>query len=315
MPGPRRSERLQQQLQQVAGRRQQAQTPEFKMKDLGEAKFLLGIEIWRLEGGGVMITQEKYAKEVVRRFGMEDSKPASTPLEDGSKLGSKQAPQTPKEEKDMEGKPYRSLVGSLMYLTTCTRPDLSMAVSTLSRFCSNPGKAHWEAARRVLRYVKGTMGEGLVYKRGEALPVWGYSDASYGTCLDTFRSRSGWVFMSAGGAVSWGSKLQEVVALSSCEAEYMGLTYAAQEGIYLRQLQDELEEGAKGRKESLQLLADNQASIKLANNPVFHKRSKHIAIKWHWIRERVENGEVEVDFVGTREMAADMLTKHATRKC
>jgi hypothetical protein len=114
--------------------------------------------------------------------------------------------------------------------------------------------------------------------------------------------------------VSWGSKLQDVVALSSCEAEYMGLTFAAQEGIYLRQLQAELEDGKKGEKEALQLLADNEASIKLANNPVFHKRSKHIAIKWHWIRERVEEGEVVVDFVGTKEMAADMLTKHASPK-
>ena len=206
----------------------------------------------------------------------------------------------------MEGVPYRNLMGSLMYLAVWTRPDLAMAVSILSRFSQNPGVKHWEAAKRVVRYLKGTIDHGILYKVGEDVPVWGYSDASYGSDPDTKRGRSGYIFMSGGGAVSWGSKLQEVVALSSTESEYMAMAYAVQEASYLQTFQKEMGVDQEG----VVLLCDNQSAIKLAKNPIFHKRSKHIAIKYHYIREKVESGEVELAFVATRDMAADQLTKH-----
>ena len=149
----------------------------------------------------------------------------------------------------------------------------------------------------MLRYVKGTVGEGL-----------GYNDASYGSDHETKKRRSGYVFLSAGAAVSWGSKLQDVVALSSTEAEYMAMGHTVQEGLYLQML--ELEMGIESEKGGTLLLLDDQLAIKLAKNPVFHKRSKHIAIKYHFMREKVENKEFNFAFVRTLSMAADQLTKH-----
>ena len=190
---------------------------------------------------------------------------------------------------EMADVPYRSFVGSLMYLAVYTRPDLSMAVSALDRFCQNPQPVHWEAAKKVLRYVKGTVGEGLGYNLGEDLAVRGNSDASYGSDSESMRGRSGYVFMSAGAAVSWGSKLQDVVSLSSTEAEYMAISHAMQEGLYRRMLQAELR--VEVELGGTVLFMDNQSAIKLAKNPVFHKRSKHIAIRFQFIWEKVDEGE------------------------
>ena len=160
----------------------------------------------------------------------------------------------------------------------------------------------------MLRYVKGTAGEGLGYSPGEDLAACRYSDASYGSDQETKKGRSGYVFLSAGAAISWGSKLQDVVALSSTEAEYMAMGHAVQEGLYLQMLQ--LEMGIKPEEGGALLLLDNQSAIKLAKNRVFHKRSKHIAIKYHFIREKVENKEFNFEFFRTLSMAADQLTKH-----
>ena len=280
----------------------------FKMKDMGSAHFLLGVEIRRRLDGGYFMVQEKYASEVVSRYGMGDAKIVSTPFEPGSTFGSEDVLDQERVDPGMVDVPYRSLVGSLMYLAVCTRPDLSMAVSSLSRYSQNPKMEHWEAAKRVLRYIKGTVGEGLAYSPGEEIAVWGYSDASYGSDDETKRGRSGFVFISGGAAVSWGSKLQDVVALSSTEAEYMAICHAMQEGLYLRMLQQEM--GANPESGGTLLLVDNQSSIKLAKNPVFHKRSKHIAIRFHFIREKVESEEFNLEFVRTLAMAADQLTKH-----
>ena len=284
----------------------------FKMKDMGSAHFLLGVEIRRRLDGGYFMVQEKYAKEVVSRFGLADAKTVSTPFEPGSNFGEEEISMQVGEDPEMSNIPYRSLVGSLMYLAVCTRPDLAMAVSSLSRYSQNPRMEHWDAAKRVLRYIKGTVGEGLAYSPGEDVAVWGYSDASYGSDNETKRGRSGFVFMSGGAAVSWGSKLQEVVALSSTEAEYMAISHAMQEGLYLTMLQTEM--GIQKEEGGTLLLVDNQSSIKLAKNPVFHKRSKHIAIRFHFIREKIDSGEMQLEFVRTLAMAADQLTKHVGLK-
>ena len=144
------------------------------MKDLGEARFLLGIEIRRHKNGDVFLVQEKYARGVLSRFNMEGCKSVSTPLELGSHLDSSQQPTSDAEMEQMINIPYRSAIGSLMYLSTCIRPDISAAVSELSKFSQNPGAEHWEGVKRVLRYVSSTVGEGLLYKRGAQIGVWGY---------------------------------------------------------------------------------------------------------------------------------------------
>ena len=279
---------------------------EFKMKDLGEARFLLGIEIRRQENGDVLLVQEKYAGDVLKRFNMEGSKPVSTPIELGTQLEVSQQPATEQERSEMVNVPYRSAIGSLMYLATCTRPDLAASVSELSKFSQDPGMTHWEGVKRVLRYVKGTVGEGLLYKRGAQVAVWGYSDAGHAGDKETSKGRCGYVFLSAGAAVSWRSSMMKIVTHSSCESEYVGLSEAGNEAIYLQQLQGEMGIGA----EKVLLLGDNESSLKLAMNPVFHQRSKHIRIKYHSLRDRVEEGLLELGKVDTGLNAADMLTKN-----
>ena len=279
---------------------------EFKMKDLGEARFLLGIEIRRQENGDVLLVQERYARDVLVRFSMVGCKSVSTPLELGSKLEVSQQPTTDEGKAEMIDVPYRSAIGSLMYLSTCTRPDISAAVSELSKFSQNPGLAHWEGVKRVMRYVSGTVSDGLLYKRGAQVEVWGYSDSSHASEKETSRGRAGYIFMSAGAAISWRSSMMKVVTHSSCESEYVGLSEAGNEALYLQQLQGEMKIG----KECVLLFGDNESSLKLAMNPVFHQRSKHILLRYHSLRERVENGIIELGKVDTGLNAADMMTKN-----
>lgn len=279
---------------------------EFKMKDLGEARFLLGIEIRRQKNGDVFLVQEKYARGVLGRFNMEGCKLVSTPLELGSHLNSSQQPTSDIEVKKMIDVPYRSAIGSLMYLSTCTRPDISAAVSELSKFSQNPGVEHWEGVKRVFRYVSGTVGEGLLYKRGAQVGVWGYSDSGHAGDRETSRGRSGYIFLSAGAAISWRSSMMKVVTHSSCESEYVGLSESGNEAVYLTQLQSELGVG----NPSVLLYGDNESSLKLAENPVFHQRSKHILLRYHSLRDRVESGIIELCKVDTGLNAADMMTKN-----
>ena len=137
----------------------------------------------------------------------------------------------------MELVPYRSAVGSMMYLAVCTRPDISAAVSALSSFNANPGRAHWEGVQHVLRYLKGTASSGIRYRKGASTDIWGFTDASHLTCPDTGRSRTGFALISAGGVVTWQSKLTGNASLSSCESEYMGLANTGQEVSWMRTLQ------------------------------------------------------------------------------
>ena len=182
-----------------------------------------------------------------------------------------------------------------MYLSTCTRPDISAAVSELSKFNQNPGLAHWEGVKRVMRYVSGTVSDGLLYKRGAQVQVWGYSDSGHGGEKETSRGRHGYVSFSAGTAVSWRLARMKVVTHSSCESEYVGLSESGNEAIYIQQLQEEMRIG----KKCVLLLGDNESAIKLAENHVFHQKSKHILLKYHSIRDKVEEGQIELCKVDT----------------
>ena len=259
--------------------------------------------------GDILLVQEKYVHDILKQFDMVGCKPVSTPLEPGAKLSVVDSPVDELGKAAMEAYPYRQVVGKLMYLAICTRPDISQAVSELSRFNSNPGLKHWESALRVLRYLSGSAGLGLLYKRGESKDLWGYVDASHTSCPDTGKGRTAYVFMSGGAPVSWASKRVGSDSLSSCETEYMGLTLAAQEASYLGDLRDEMYgvKGAKGK--CIQLMTDSQSATSLAENPVYHGRSKHIRAKWHFIRKRVESGMVKLIDVRTEFMGADMMTK------
>ena len=181
-----------------------------KVKDLGEAQFLLGIELRRMQPGmrvgDILMVQEKYALEILEEFEMVGCKAASTPLEPGVKLSVVDSPPDDLGKARMEAYPYRKLMGNLMYLAVCTRPNICQAVSELCRFNSNPGLKHWESAMRLLRYLSGTAGVGLMYKRGASKDLWGYVDASHTSCPDTGKGRSAYVLISGGAPVSWASK-------------------------------------------------------------------------------------------------------------
>jgi len=189
-----------------------------------------------------------------------------------------------------------------------TRPDIAYAVGAVSRYSSNPGELHWKAVKRILRYLKGTANFALEYNGGSSEKVKGYSDADWAGSLDDRRSTTGYVFTMNGAAVTWSSKKQPTVALSTTEAEYMAMTQAAKEAIWIRRFLAEVLGENEEANEKLEVFTDNQGALALAQNPVFHARTKHIDIRHHFIRE-VEGKDLSVSFCGTEEMVADVLTK------
>ena len=194
---------------------------EFKMKDLGPAKRILGMRIKRdLQKGLLWLDQDKYGDKLLERFNMTDAKPVSTPLAPHFKLSAAFCPTTATEKGLMSKIPYEQAVGSLMYLMVCTRPDLALALGKVSRYMSNPGKVHWEAVKWILRYLKGTKGVGLLFDKNSnnAKSLLGYVDADYGQDLDGRRSTTGYLFTLGGGCISWRSTLQKCVAQSTTES-------------------------------------------------------------------------------------------------
>ena len=283
---------------------------EFEMKDLGDAKKILGMEITRDRDQGVVyLSQRHYLKKVLRRFGMDDNtKPVSTPLAPHFKLSAALSPSNEEEEKCMVHVPYASVVGSLMYAMVCTRPDISHAVSMVSRYMHNPGKKHWEAAKWILRYIKGTVNLGLKFERNrknvERFLV-GYTDSDFAGDLDNRRSTTGYVFTMASGPVSWRSTLQSTVALSTTEAEYMAIAEAMKEAIWSHGLVVDL--GVN--QEKVEVHSDSQSAIHLAKNQVHHARTKHIDVRYHFVRDVVNEGVIIIHKIDTAENPADMLTK------
>ncbi len=201
---------------------------------------------------------------------------------------------------------YQQLVGSLLYAAICTRPDIAHAVAMCCRFTANPNVAHLTAAKRILRYLWGTSNYGLLYQRHEHEKLIGYSDADWAGDHDTRRSTTGHVLKLTGAAITWLSQRQPVMALSSTEAEYIALSSAAQQAVWLRRLYEELGLDAKAPNE---VCEDNQGAICLASNPVAHKRTKHIDIRHHYICECVTAGLIKLVYVPTQEMTADLFTK------
>ena len=207
---------------------------------------------------------------------------------------------------------YRGLIGGLLYLSVYTRPDISYSVGVLSQFLANPGLVHWTAAKRILRYLRNSIGVGISYRRdNEGLVLAGASDADWAGNLDDRRSTSGYVFsvQREGGVTSWSSKRQPTVALSSTEAEYVALAAAGQEVLFLRSL---LEEFGFAQILPTVISEDNQSCISMTKHSE-HKRTKHIDIKFHFLRDLVRDGVISVHYVPTESMVADIMTKHISR--
>lgn len=274
----------------------------FDIKDLGKLHHFLGMKIIQDEATGkVWVGQQAYTESLLRKFGMEDAKPVATPVDTSTKLVKGK-----ESDECADQQQYQSAVGSLLYLAMATRPDITFAVSKVAKFCTMPTKQHWTAVKRILRYLRSTADYGLVFTPHSSGDCVGYSDADWGGDLDDRKSTSGYLFQIGGGAVSWRSKKQTCVALSTAEAEYVALASAAQEAMWMRQLTALLGDRPQ---EAVTVFEDNQSAICMTKNPQFHGRSKHISIKYHFIRDQVDKGSVKLQYCPTEDMVADMLTK------
>lgn len=284
----------------------------FKMTDLGQISNILGISIQREGATGRMhLSQKKYIEELLEKFNMKIAKTVSTPIDPNLKITKEMSPTTEDEREEMKNRPYRELIGGLIYLANATRPDIAFAASTLSRFCSDPGRDHWIIAKRILRYLKATSHYGITYgKDGKQLRA--YTDSDWAGDLDDRRSCSGNVLMLSTGPISWKSKKQASVALSTMEAEYAALCEVSREIVYIRRLLIHMG-FEKYVTSPIDVFCDNQSAIHLSKNAVYHKRSKHIDINFHFTRELVERKEIVIHYLQTELMLSDILTKSLTR--
>lgn len=270
---------------------------EFDMTDLGKMRFFLGIEVLQ-KCDGIYICQKKYALDVLRRFGMIDCNSVSTPIVPGFKVSKEGG-------RSVDETYYKQLVGSLMYLTA-TRPDMMFITCLLSRYMAKPMEIHLQAAKRALRYLKGTVNYGIHYKKGINSELLAFTDSDYAGDLDDRKSTSGYVFLMSSGAVSWCSKKQPIVTLSTTEAEFVAASVCACQGIWMKRILKELGHSNGG---CTTVMCDNSSTIKVSKNPVMHGRSKHIDVRFHFLRNLTKNGTIELVHCGSQDQVADIMTK------
>ncbi|KAD7478171.1 hypothetical protein E3N88_01307 [Mikania micrantha] len=275
----------------------------FEMTDMGFLEYFLGLEVFQ-NSKGIFLGQKSYVVNLLKKFGMSNCNIEATPVNVLEKL------QMEDGQDKVDAELYRSLVGGLIYLTH-TRPDLAYAVSLVSRFIQSPSKNHFGAGQRILRYVAGTTNFGVWYKKDAPITLIGYSDSDWASSIDNRKSVSAYVFMLGTGAVSWCSKKQLTVALSSTEAEYIASTGAACQGVWIRRILEDL--GFKQDGATV-IYCDNNSAINLSKNPVLHSRSKHIELKYHFIRDLVAQNQIKLEFCDTHHQVADVLTKGLTRE-
>jgi len=270
---------------------------EFEVKDLGQLKYFLGIEIAR-SPKGIVLSQRKYVLDLLRETGMLGCRPASTPIDPNHKLCAESGDPVNKDS-------YQRLVGRLIYLCH-TRPDISYAVSIVSRYMHDPRSDHLDAVFRILRYLKSSPGKGLMFRSNGHLDVEGYCDADWASCLDDRRSTSGYCVFVGGNLVLWRSKKQSVVSRSTAEAEYRAMSLVVSEMLWVRNLLLELNVLRKG---PLRVWCDNKSAISIANNPVQHDRTKHVEIDRFFIKEKLDDGTIELSHILSSNQVADCLTK------
>ncbi|KAJ0978704.1 hypothetical protein J5N97_014178 [Dioscorea zingiberensis] len=272
----------------------------FNMSDLGLLSYYLGIEVCQTSHG-ISLCQSGYASKILERTGMADCNSCQTPMESRLKLSKNS------EDSFVDATFYRSIIGSLRYLVN-TRPNIAYAVGIVSRFMEKPTSQHLAAVKQILRYIRSTLDLGCYYTRTEqgAAKLVGYSDSDLAGDADDRKSTTEVAYFLGGNLVTWVSQKQKVVALSSCEAEYIAATTAACQGIWLNRLRADMRGQAE---EEVVLKVDNKSAISLCKNPVHHDRSKHVDTRYHFIRECVENGKIAIDYVATEEQLADIMTK------
>lgn len=292
----------------------------FKTVDLGDCKWLLKMEITRNRAKRILtINQKQYCEKVLSAFNMSNCKSASTPEQYNVKLSKHDCPSNEEEGRAMASIPYNSLVGSILYAATSTRPDLAHAVNTLSMFLKNPGMNHWHAGKHCLRYLRGTVDLGLKYtgystnntgiNTEKDINITAYCDADWAGSIDSRKSTSGMVVLIGGNVVSWTSKKQTSVSLSSCESELMSLVNTATEVMWLINLLTELK--VKTKPPTI-IYCDNQSTINYASEMKSYNRLKHIDLRYHFIKDELEKKTFDVKWISTGKQLADIFTKAVT---
>ena len=277
----------------------------FEMKDLGELNYILGIQIKKQPDGSITLNQSKYILEILEEFGMDQCRPVSTPLDPKQPLSKADSPTTEEEKKAMKDLPYRRLIGKLMYLAQATRPDLAFVVSKLGQFAANPGKAHWAAGKRVLRYLRGTVQKELVIRKGRDEIV-GLSDSDWAGSTDDRRSTTGFLIQLGETPIIWKSSKQNSVALSTMEAEFVALASCCIEMSWLTYILSELNYATVGDPV---IKCDNQSAISFVKGNSVSSHTRHVDIKLHFVHDLVKFQKLKIEYVPTHENVADLLTK------
>jgi Reverse transcriptase (RNA-dependent DNA polymerase) len=274
--------------------------------DHGPIKWFLGFQIERdRKSKTISINQQAYIESVVEKFGLTNAKSVAIPMDANAKFTIQQCPMTLNQVACMNGIPYSKAIGSILWATVVSRPDTAYAVGILSQFIQNPGPAHWDGVKRVVSYLGSTKGLWLTFGGIKETLLEGYCDADWASQPHR-HSISGFSFHYGHGAISWSSKKQNVITLSSTEAEYIAETHAAKERIWLKTFVKEVVGEGQG---PLIIMGDNQGAIALAKDNKFHSRTKHIDLRYHFIREAVQEKKVKMIYILTADNIADIFTK------
>lgn len=266
----------------------------------------IGIKISRNRlNRSITLSQEPFIHRILKRFGMTNCNPKVVPADQYTNLSEVSLG---RDDDDFDQSVYREAVGCVMYVMVCTRPDIAFAVSQVAQFNHQPKPAHWTAVRRILSYLKGTAAFGVTYHANVDAPhtLLAYSDSDYAGDTSSRRSTSGYLLLLNGGPISWASRRQQCVSLSTTEAEYVAMCETSKEVTWMRRLLDSI--GSPQAQPTI-LLCDNQGAMKLVANQEFHRRTKHIDVRYHYIRLQFQEGTIQPQYVGTKEQLADLLTK------